>query len=77
MGARLLNYKDNRAANSMSAEKLQPCHAYRLLEISTNAASFIAGLDLNGRTPLPARLVQMVQSPDELHVAIKIGNEKS
>ena len=24
MGARLLNYKDNRAANSMSAEKLQP-----------------------------------------------------
>jgi hypothetical protein len=42
MGARLLNYKDNRAANSMSAEKLQPCHAYRLLEISTNAVSFIA-----------------------------------
>src|SRR5260370_9002009 len=34
-------------------------------------------LDLNRRTPLPARLVQMLQSPDEVHVAIKIGNEKS
>src|SRR5712692_10765050 len=33
-------------------------------------------LDLNRRTPLPARLVQMLQSPDEVHVAIKIGNEK-
>jgi len=34
-------------------------------------------LVLNRRTPLPARLVQMLQSPDEVHVAIKIGNEKS
>jgi hypothetical protein len=34
-------------------------------------------LDLNRRTPLPARLVQILQSPDELHVTIKIGNEKS
>jgi hypothetical protein len=42
MGARLLSYKDNRAANSMSAEKLQPCHTYKLLESSTNAASFVA-----------------------------------
>jgi hypothetical protein len=44
MGARLLNYKDNRAANSMSAEKLQPCHTYRLLESSANAASFVAAV---------------------------------
>ena len=44
MGARLLNYKDNRAADSVSAEKLQPCHTYRLLEISTNAASFVAAV---------------------------------
>jgi hypothetical protein len=39
--------------------------------------SWLRGLDLNRRTPLPARLVQVHQSPDELHVAIKIGNEKS
>jgi len=38
---------------------------------------FVAALDLNRPTPLPVRLVQMLQSPDELHVAIKIGNEKS
>src|ERR1700730_2485943 len=42
MGARLLNYKDNRAANSVSALKLQPCDTYRLLESSANAASFVA-----------------------------------
>jgi hypothetical protein len=34
-------------------------------------------LDLNRRTPLPVRLKQMLQSPDERHVAITIGNEKS
>jgi hypothetical protein len=34
----------------------------------------LQGLDLSRRTPLPARLVQMLQSPDELHVAIKIDN---
>jgi len=32
---------------------------------------------LNRRTPLPVRLKQMLQSPDERHVAITIGNEKS
>jgi hypothetical protein len=36
-----------------------------------------AGLDLNRRAPLAARLVQMLQIPDELHVAIKISNQKS
>ena len=33
-------------------------------------------LDLNPRTSLPARLVQMLQGPIELYVAIKIGNQK-
>jgi hypothetical protein len=51
MGARPLNDKDNRAANSLSAEKLQSCHTYRLLESSTNAASFVARKDLNLRPP--------------------------
>jgi hypothetical protein len=32
---------------------------------------------LNRRTPVPAHFVQMLRSPDELHVAIKISNEKS
>ena len=41
------------------------------------ALGWLRGLDLNRQTPLPARLVQMLQSPDEVHVAIKIGNEKS
>jgi hypothetical protein len=39
------------------------------------ALGLIEHLDL--RTPLQARLVQMLQSPDEAHVAIKIGNDKS
>jgi len=43
MGVRLLNHNDNRAANSMSAEKLQPCHAYRLLEISHKCSFFYCG----------------------------------
>jgi len=34
-------------------------------------------LDLNRRTPLPVRLKQMLQSPDERHVAITIGNDRS
>ena len=34
-------------------------------------------LNLNRRTPVPAHFVQMLRSPDELHVAIKISNEKS
>ena len=32
---------------------------------------------MNRRTPVPAHFVQMLRSPDELHVAIKISNEKS
>jgi hypothetical protein len=32
---------------------------------------------LNRRPSLPARLVQMLQGPNELHVAIEIGNESA
>ena len=34
-------------------------------------------LNLNRRTPVPAHFVQMLRSRDELHVVIKMSNEKS
>ena len=37
----------------------------------------VAGGRFELTNSLPTRLVQMLQSPDELHVAIKIGNDKS
>ena len=33
-------------------------------------------LNLKRRTPEPAHFVQMLRSPDQLYVAIKISNEK-
>src|ERR1700676_1333345 len=47
MSARLLNYKDNRAANSVSALKLQPCDTYRLLESSANELLLLRRPDLS------------------------------
>ena len=68
---------DSSWANWATNSELQFARHSLRKSILRRALEMVAGVRFELTNSLLTRLVQMLQSPDELHVAIKIGNDKS
>jgi hypothetical protein len=65
------------ASRMTAIRKLSPFSIVCRIGNLNGQFGWLQRLNLNRRTLAPAHFVQMLRSPDELHVAIKISNEKS